>query len=230
MKVLVLLFIMGLSLWAPAFADKLPIGLEAMWDAGDKAFQEKNYSDSAGWFEKCVAYADFVKQPKSRRAALYRKLGRALVESGKFDKAIETLNRALDLQDQVFAEQAGASGGLADSTNKTAREMANTEAYDALSAACAGQHRYQEAAEWLIKEQNAHRQAFSQVPSSGLLECRIGGWYWKAGMKAPAEKWLSKARTLLQADLDSGKSLAPDVEREMLKNADSALAEIRSSR
>jgi len=229
MKVLVALFIAGLSLGAPAFADKLPIGLEAMWDAGDKAFQEKHYSDSVGWFEKCVAYADFVKQPKSRRAALYRKLGRALVESGKFDKAMEVLNRAIDLQDQDFAEQIASTEGR-DSSIKIAREMANSEAYDALSAACAGQHRYQEAAEWLIKEQNAHMQAFSQVPSSGLLECRIGGWYWRAGMKAPAEKWLSEARILLQADLDSGKSLAPDVEREMLKKADSALAEIRSSR
>lgn len=229
MKALAVLLVVGLSLWSPVLADNLPIGLDAMWNTGDKAFQEKHYSDAVGWYDKCVAYADFLKQPKDRRAALYRKLGRALVEAGKFDKAMEVLNRALDLQDQVYTEEV-ARNPAGESSAKAAREMGNLEAYDALSAACAGEKRYQEAADWLVKKWNFNKLVFPQVTSDGLLESRIGGWYWKAGMKAPAEKWLSEARTLLQADLDSGKAMAPDTEREMLKNADSALAEIRSGR
>lgn len=205
----------GLVLGPAARCDDLPIGLDAMWKAGDRAFEEKHFKDAAGWYEKVAAYGDFVKQPKSRRAQFYQDYGRALVYSEQFDKAIDALNRSIDLVDQTGAD-------------RPVKEAEKSSTYDLLAAASAGKSKYLDAAEWLVKESVSRKERFPNIKSDGLLECRIGGWYWRAGMKDQAEKWLSEGRSLLQQDLDSGKAVVPDLERDMLKKADSALTEIHS--
>ena len=166
------------AVFVPAIAAPtgMPLGLKEMWDAGDKAYSEKNYKQAAEWFDKASKYSDFAAQPKDRRAELYRSYGRALVGSEQFAKAIEPLNRSIDLIDQLEGDQRVKSG-------------LNSEAYGLLSGAYAGQKMYREAAEYSLKELNAYKERFPEHKGNGLLEAKIGGW----GVTAVPTRLVSKS-------------------------------------
>lgn len=202
------------AVFVPAIAAPtgMPLGLKEMWDAGDKAYSEKNYKQAAEWFDKASKYSDFAAQPKDRRAELYRSYGRALVGSEQFAKAIEPLNRSIDLIDQLEGDQRVKSG-------------LNSEAYGLLSGAYAGQKMYREAAEYSLKELNAHKERFPEHKGNGLLEAKIGGWYFRAGMKDKARTWLTEGEKLLKEDLASASPASPDLEKEVLAGAQKMLAE-----
>lgn len=199
---------------APAMAAPtgMPVGLDAMWKAGDKAFEEKHFKDAVGWFEKASKYSDLMAQPKDRRAQLYRSYGQALVYAELFDKAIPQLTTSIDLIDQTeFSTQV--------------KEGQKAHAYGLLADAYAGKKKYYEAAEYTLKQLNAQKTRFPDIKSNGLLEAKIGGWYFHANMKDKAKQWLSEAEQLLKDDIASGKSLSADLDERILQGVQKMLPE-----
>lgn len=214
-SVCLLVSLYAAAVLCPAFAAPtgLPVGLDAMWKAGDKAFEENHYKDAAGWFEKASKYSDIAAQPKERRSDLYKSYGRALVYSEQFEKAIPALTTSLDLIDQTdFSAQVKAG--------------AKSETYGLLSNAHAGLKKYYEAAEYSLKELEARKTRFPEHKSNGLNEAKIGGWYFKANMKDLAKRWLSEGEQLLKNDIASGTSMTVDLEKETLQGVQKMLSEL----
>lgn len=206
------LILCATTLVSPALAAPTgePIGLEAMWKAGDKALEEKHYKDAAAWFDRASKYSDFMAQPADRRAQLYKGYGQALLGCDQPDKAIPQLTRSLELFDQV------------DGTTQV-KEGLKAHSYGLLGEAYAAKKSYYEAAEYTLKQAEALRTRYPDQKSNGLLEAKAGGWYFHANMKDKAKQLLTQAQQLLKDDIASGKSFTPDVDKKVLEGVEKML-------
>ena len=189
-----------------------PIGLAAMWSAADKALEEKHYKDAAAWYERSSKYSDLMAQPADRRAQLYKGYGKALLYCNEYDKAIPQLTRSLELYDQL-------EGSM------QVKEGLKAHSYGLLGEAYAAKKKYYEAAEYTLKQLEAQKTRFPDQKTSGLLEAKVGGWYFHANMKDKAKQWLTQAQQLLKDDIASGKSFTPDLDKEVLQGVEKMLPE-----
>ena len=187
-----------------------PIGLAAMWDAADKALQEKHYKDAAAWYERASKYSDLMAQPADRRAHLYRGYGQALLYFDQYDKAIPQLTRSLELFDQTDA-------------STQVKEGQKAHGYGLLGDAYAAKKNYYEAAEYTLKQAEAMRTRYPEEKSNGLLEAKAGGWYFHANMKDKAKQLLTQAQQLLKDNIASGKSFTPDLDKKVLEGVEKML-------